>query len=1082
MDAVVGGMCESVNDSNIEIWYRGYNSKYGSDNNHLLWLTDDISYARTYGNRVEEIKIDTSKLKPASIFEMDEICGGYLDYYDGPDEFESEKAKEMGFNCYTFYANNDGSYCMCLWDKSVIVKDGRRELSRGEFETIEKLEGFDNKDYDYIGEARINESPDRLEDNWDSHYKSDDSIAFMFLNRVNQFFVAEGFGLSHYNIIQKLINDGIIEDFDYRKEDFDVMCDGYMTGRYWGNRNTISFWRTPWEKDKRSKLRFVIDKLVEKYPSIDRKTMILERWDRPNLPYVKGGFASYIPCRWMFNGFYDMWENKIRRVYPENKTVFVMELNDDSKYYVTLDGDIMTFSEYYMSLSNNLSMHEDVEKDKYEIGIEPNEISGYAHVVEEEDNSSEYITLYHGVNRKGLEYNLKEGGFTPRVFSEGGPKAVWLSEKQYNYEFTFQFDIPKSLLSSKLSQLSNVDYIYEDFISFNDFNCHLVKTALSIPIHNFFVEINIKDIKLSKIQFRYFPDLGEFLEKEYRDYPNVLNDIIKPFIEENQNINEDIERESENDIIYTESFKKWFGDWENNPQNASKVVDEKGFPLVVHHGSPKFIGDKFNKKYQGKSLNTGEKGLFCTTEDYSWAERFSYPLSQGSTSFTVKLDTTKKGDILSGFLNIKHPLDFYNLNGNDWEALWEMACETKKTMGFKNWGSEEQHEKWIRDVKEMLQVGNHQLIKFDLCCGIENFGDKLKSFGYDGIIAQMEPRKSAKEYCFIEPNQFKSIKNLIFNPESDSIYEGRKKVIKNDKGEVVPEKCDKCGGDVVVQIHGEPIYICKDCGKYFGTMPFHLKENVENEFISPEEVDLSSFDIKKKLNSKFWEDGHLDSQIRMKLLDIADDFIDFIGIDSSLVDDIIMTGSLANFNWDKDYSDVDLHIMVDYKDVDENTDFVKQYFNAQKNEWNNDHEGLNIFGFPVELYVQDTNEKHNSSGIYSLERDKWLIEPEREKLTSSKVNKQYIKERVSDYVNKIDKLEYLYKKNKNNEFIVRKISEEAEKIYNKIKNERKKGFEKSKGKEINSGNIIYKSLRRNQYLEKIWNLMNKTYNNLNSLK
>ena len=47
-----------------------------------------------------------------------------------------------------------------------------------------------------------------------------------------------------------------------------------------------------------------------------------------------------------------------------------------------------------------------------------------------------------------------------------------------------------------------------------------------------------------------------------------------------------------------------------------------------------------------------------------------------------------------------------------------------------------------------------------------------------------------------------------------------KRLVKNDKGEIVPEKCDKCGGDVCIKIQGEPVYVCKECGKYFGTMPF----------------------------------------------------------------------------------------------------------------------------------------------------------------------------------------------------------------------------------------------------------------------
>jgi len=38
--------------------------------------------------------------------------------------------------------------------------------------------------------------------------------------------------------------------------------------------------------------------------------------------------------------------------------------------------------------------------------------------------------------------------------------------------------------------------------------------------------------------------------------------------------------------VRTKAFKDWFGDWINNPQNASKVVDENSEPLVVYHGSP----------------------------------------------------------------------------------------------------------------------------------------------------------------------------------------------------------------------------------------------------------------------------------------------------------------------------------------------------------------------------------------------------------------------------------------------------------------------------------------------------------------
>lgn len=55
-----------------------------------------------------------------------------------------------------------------------------------------------------------------------------------------------------------------------------------------------------------------------------------------------------------------------------------------------------------------------------------------------------------------------------------------------------------------------------------------------------------------------------------------------------------------------------------------------------------------------------------------------------------------------------------------------------------------------------------------------------------------------------------------------NLEEKRKKIVKNDKGEVVPEKCTVCGEKVGLYIKGEPVYLCSKCGKYYGTMPFTL--------------------------------------------------------------------------------------------------------------------------------------------------------------------------------------------------------------------------------------------------------------------
>lgn len=84
--------------------------------------------------------------------------------------------------------------------------------------------------------------------------------------------------------------------------------------------------------------------------------------------------------------------------------------------------------------------------------------------------------------------------------------------------------------------------------------------------------------------------------------------------------------------------------------------------------------------------------------------------------------------------------------------------------------------------------------------------------------------KEIPSYENDEEDMQKVSDKMIYNDNYGEISEAKKKTVKNDKGEVVPDKCDKCGGEVVVQIHGEPVYVCKKCGKYFGTMPFNMNE------------------------------------------------------------------------------------------------------------------------------------------------------------------------------------------------------------------------------------------------------------------
>lgn len=266
-------------------------------------------------------------------------------------------------------------------------------------------------------------------------------------------------------------------------------------------------------------------------------------------------------------------------------------------------------------------------------------------------------------------------------------------------------------------------------------------------------------------------------------------------------------------------------------------------------------------------------------------------------------------------------------------------------------------------------------------------------------------------------------------------------------------------------------------GEYFDDE--ELDENINYE-VAPADVDTSSFKLENTLESNIWsKDGKLDSMVRLKLLDIADDFIETLGIRWVKPTDIILTGSLCNFNW-SEYSDFDLHVLMDFSEVDERTELVKSYFDAKKNEWNENHDTLEIHGYPVELYVQDVNDENISSGIYSLEKNKWLIEPKEDYLEDlSDVDDVKIKMIGASIMTYIDEIEDKFK-TEHDSHKIEELKEEIDEVSSKVKDIRSKSL--NDNGEMGVGNLVYKLLRRRGYLDKIYDLKNKIYDKLNSIE
>jgi hypothetical protein len=246
-----------------------------------------------------------------------------------------------------------------------------------------------------------------------------------------------------------------------------------------------------------------------------------------------------------------------------------------------------------------------------------------------------------------------------------------------------------------------------------------------------------------------------------------------------------------------------------------------------------------------------------------------------------------------------------------------------------------------------------------------------------------------------------------------------------------------------------------------------MNKSLVDELFEDSELDqkiVKSFYSKESLSPDIFEEDNgsfsMKDNIRTKLLEIADKFVEFIGIDF-FIDDIHLTGSLSNFNW-SEYSDVDLHVLVDFNDFNDSNKkdstsmkkIIKQFFDSKKNNWNSEHD-IKIKGYDVELYVQDSNEKHLSTGVYSVLNNKWIIEPKKGK---EFIDDRTIMEKGQEYAELIDSLVKSSESGKD-------VSKDVDDVKTKLKQFRQSGLEK--GGEYSYENLTFKLLRRNGYIEKL---------------
>ena len=237
-----------------------------------------------------------------------------------------------------------------------------------------------------------------------------------------------------------------------------------------------------------------------------------------------------------------------------------------------------------------------------------------------------------------------------------------------------------------------------------------------------------------------------------------------------------------------------------------------------------------------------------------------------------------------------------------------------------------------------------------------------------------------------------------------------------------------------------------------------------------EEVEEESFQVQETLQPDIWEEGRLRPDVRERLMEITEKFVNTLQ-GSPELEDLRFTGSLANYNW-SDYSDLDLHLVIDFSAVDANEAMVKSIFDEARMAWNNEN-NIEVHGFEVELYIENLSDVHQSGGVYSVLDDVWLVVPE---AYEGEIDFATARKKSDDLTTQINLIGHIVDSGSWGAAL-----KSITRLKRKIKHMRQAGLA-SPEREFSPENIAFKILRRDNALGKLNNLQQKVYDNEASLR
>ncbi len=210
----------------------------------------------------------------------------------------------------------------------------------------------------------------------------------------------------------------------------------------------------------------------------------------------------------------------------------------------------------------------------------------------------------------------------------------------------------------------------------------------------------------------------------------------------------------------------------------------------------------------------------------------------------------------------------------------------------------------------------------------------------------------------------------------------------------------------------------------------------------------NAINFNDNLNPQIFIDEQMRPVVHRKLMQIADHFREFLGVQDIALVDIQVSGSNAAYSYTP-HSDIDLHLLVDFTQLPD-TDIYRELFDAKKYQYNEQHD-IKIKGYEVELYVQDAAQTHHSLGTYSVLNNEWVRFP-----TKVRAN--------------IDEVATKFKYNKLKNLAIRALASDSEiyitDVLDIVKRYRRAGL--SQNGEFGPENLAFKLLRKAGYFQKLW--------------